>query len=664
MKPCVNNPVAKKAKLRRASFCAVAVLLFFVALIFSPTPFKKQGAFLGETVRASAAVGDAFAVNKYEVDVTVNADRTVSFHEKVLVKMLQSQGSQFYRSLPIDQGDGYFDIRASRSDGDVLIDDTFVVKENEDDSAYLDVICYGGITRGKEWTYDFYYTMRSSEKTADSLVLDVVGGGWTVALHNVCVNVTFPSAPLSYAVYSSAYGAAKNDYTTVTKTGENTLKITGETLPLCYNANAGDYSAAAVTLSFRLEPGAMRSYSKTILSSPIFYIALFVSIAAIGVAILLTAVFKRRYDMVTTVSVKPPKGMDPLRMGYVLDGTADNEDVTSMIYYFADQGYLTIELPENKKGDVVLHRTEKPISDDMPSWQRELMKGLFDDGEREDTEMNDLKEHFYASADKAKTLVAARRGAEYEKRSFIGAFILSLIAVGLYALLPLFTALTKIGGGYIYWKGALSFIPILLAFSGFFAVEKRRYKEKQSARAWKNVACVLLLAAFGVWYTAAFARHILTVYERLFVSIAATICAIFAARCVSRTEEYVKLLGEILGFKDFIVYTEEDKIKFMLEQNPQLYYDVLPYAQVLGVTKEWEEKFASITIRPPEWCSGADMTLFDYMLLNSMLRASFATAMIRPQSHGGGTFLGGGGSGGGFGGFSGGGHGGGGGGIR
>lgn len=663
MKPYASDPVTKRAKLRRASFCALAVLLFFVAAIFSLTHLKKNGADVSETIRASAEVGDAFAVNKYEADVTINADRTVSFHERVLVKMLQSQGTQFYRSLPVDQGDGYFDIRASRSDGDVLVDDSFVVRENVDDSAYLDVICYGGITRGKEWTYDFYYTMRSSEKTADSLVLDVVGGGWTVALHNVCINVTFPAKPVSYTVYSSAYGAAKNDYTTVIKTGENTLKITGEKLPLCYNESAGDYSAAAVTLLFDLPSGAMCSYTRAIVSSPIFYIALFVSIAAIASAIFLTALFKRRYDMVTTVSVKPPDGMDPLRMGYVLDGTADNEDVTSMIYYFADQGYLTIELPENKKDDVVLHRTKKPMLNDMPSWQRELMKGLFD-GYREETKTDDLKEHFYVSADKAKTLVAARRGAEYEKRSFVGTFILLLISAGLYALLPLFTGLARIGGGYAYWKGAFSIVPIALAYCGFFAVEKRRYKEKKSTRAWKNAACVLLLVAFGVWYTAAFARHILTVYEKLFVSIAATVCAIFAARCVSRTENYVKRLGEILGFKDFIVYTEEDKIKFMLEQNPQLYYDVLPYAQVLGVTKEWEEKFASITIQPPQWCSGADATLFDYMLLKSMMRASFATAMTRPQSNGGGTFIGGGGSGGGFGGFSGGGHGGGGGGVR
>ena len=91
---------------------------------------------------------------------------------------------------------------------------------------------------------------------------------------------------------------------------------------------------------------------------------------------------------------------------------------------------------------------------------------------------------------------------------------------------------------------------------------------------------------------------------------------------------------------------------------------MLPYAQVLGVTKEWEDKFKSITIEPPSWCrGGTSFSVFDYMVLNTMLRDSFVSAMSRPQPKGG-TFLGGGGGGGHFGGFSGGGHGGGGGGVR
>ena len=94
----------------------------------------------------------------------------------------------------------------------------------------------------------------------------------------------------------------------------------------------------------------------------------------------------------------------------------------------------------------------------------------------------------------------------------------------------------------------------------------------------------------------------------------------------------------------------------MLEENPELYYKVLPYAQVLGVTDEWEEKFAALTIEPPSWCVGYRMTVFDHMVFHRCMRRAMVVAMTPPQSSGTGR-SGGGGS---FGGFSGGGHGGGG----
>ena len=100
----------------------------------------------------------------------------------------------------------------------------------------------------------------------------------------------------------------------------------------------------------------------------------------------------------------------------------------------------------------------------------------------------------------------------------------------------------------------------------------------------------------------------------------------------------------------------------MLEYEPQLYYKVLPYAQVLGVSNVWEEKFEKITLQPPQWCVGG-MSLFDYLLLNRIMRTATLAMLMRPEPKGG-SFVGRSGGGGHFGGFGGGGFGGGGGGAR
>ena len=97
----------------------------------------------------------------------------------------------------------------------------------------------------------------------------------------------------------------------------------------------------------------------------------------------------------------------------------------------------------------------------------------------------------------------------------------------------------------------------------------------------------------------------------------------------------------------------------LLEQDPEFYYNILPYAQVLGVSDIWEEKFKDIKMDPPAWAIAPNNTLFDFVVFNAALRGatrSMSTAFVsRPSSagtSGGGRFGGGGGfrGGGGFGG--------------
>ena len=178
-----TSSVTKKAKLRTRWFAALAFLLFFViagvfASAFSFRSSALNGANGGGVASAESGIaaqsasysGDAFTVNRYEATVTINADRTVDFRERLVVTMNQSVGTQFYRSLPIDQGDAYFDVSAKRSYTDGrLSEDSFSVIENPDNGDYIDIVVYGGITANVTWAYEFSYSMRSSEATSNGL---------------------------------------------------------------------------------------------------------------------------------------------------------------------------------------------------------------------------------------------------------------------------------------------------------------------------------------------------------------------------------------------------------------------------------------------------------------------------------------------------------------
>jgi hypothetical protein len=73
-----------------------------------------------------------------------------------------------------------------------------------------------------------------------------------------------------------------------------------------------------------------------------------------------------------------------------------------------------------------------------------------------------------------------------------------------------------------------------------------------------------------------------------------------------------QIQSKIKGFKNYIELAEKDQIEMLVEKNPNYFYDILPYAYVLNVSKKWVEKFENIPI-PTN-----DMGNFDYYNTDSL----------------------------------------------
>ena len=57
-----------------------------------------------------------------------------------------------------------------------------------------------------------------------------------------------------------------------------------------------------------------------------------------------------------------------------------------------------------------------------------------------------------------------------------------------------------------------------------------------------------------------------------------------------------QIKAKINGFKNYIELAEKNQIEMLVEQNPNYFYDILPYAYVLDVSKKWVEKFENIPV--------------------------------------------------------------------
>ena len=608
------------------------------------------------SLNASAYSSASYAVNSYDVDVTIRENRKIDVKERITVKFLKSGLTMFYRALPVE-GDMYENVQASCQAENTEF--SYYVADNEDVEGFLDICCLGGVQQGREWTYDISYTLTIGKNDVkDGMILDVIGAGWPVQLNNVRVTVHFPAAVQDYQIYSGSYGSTGQGNVTHSWSKDKTqLTIQADKLALAYNSTYMENMAQAVTLQFVLPEGSLQNFSATQMFTDDMWIYVLVSALAIGIAFAARLLLKDGEGVTPIVNLKPPKEMGPMQMGMHIDGVVDGEDVTSMIYYFASKGYLMINLQDER--NPVLIRTLVSLPDSEPAYAHTIFKGLFKRGDS--VEVSDLENEFYRYSDQAIVQVKGKQKTHYTGKSLLGFALGGIVAVALTFLAPLLTGLFRIGGGYDYTSGAVMAIPAAVLMVGEYVLHTHQFKWKAKTQLLIKIVFLALAIAGGIAYGKLFATHVMTSYEKYVVGICALLCPLISSGALSYTKEYSELLGDILGFKDFIVVTEEDKIKFMLQENPQLYYDVLPYAQVLGVTNEWENKFANIVIEPPSWYAGNRATVFDYMMLNRCMRSMSYTMLTRPKERGGVGRSGGGGS---FGGFSGGGHGGGGGGVR
>lgn len=639
-------------KTRRLWLCK-AVFLVCICLACILAPF-----FSGNRVQAKAynsGYGDVIKVHSYDVVADISKDRKVKMVETFEIEFLAYNLSMFYRSLPIENT-RYFDITATCEGNDEF---AFYVEDNPDISGFMDINCVGGVQKGARWTYVISYTMENGANAATSdngMIFDIIGFGASVPMHNVTATVRFPYATtLENCKTYVGYGSdTPTDLNNKLSDDGKTFTFSAQKLNVQYVEEYGIYAADGVTLDFTLTGGTFANYHKTrFFTDGLLWILLFAALA-IGGAVAIRFFLRRNDEIIPVVNVKAPDNMDPLKMGKLLDGTVNTEDIASMIYYFAYNGYLDIDFED--PDDPVLKK-KKDLPSNVPVYQKTLFKGLFKTGD--EVAISDLKEKYYTAVDKATQQVPHVK--MYDYKSVVGYVVGGILTVLYTLVIGLALSTIRVGGGYGDFSGFAFIIPVAAVLGIEFVRDNYRYKWKKGILIAVRIAEIMVAVVFGLVYLFFLANHVLTEYEKMLICLSAYAALFISMKTLSRREDYVKTLGDIVGFKEFIIVTEEDKIKFMLEDNPQLFYKVLPYAQVLGVTDEWENKFANIVIEPPTWsCGYTHFNFFNYVIINRYMRTAMQVALSRPEGQSGGRFIGRSGGGGHFGGFGGGGFGGGG----
>lgn len=360
------------------------------------------------------------------------------------------------------------------------------------------------------------------------------------------------------------------------------------------------------------------------------------------------------------VNFEPPKGMDPVDISKLIDNRVDSGDVTSLIFFWASQGYLKIDFTD--QNDPALIKIYNTLPQDAPEHQTVMYNALFSGGEL--VKVSQLEGKFYNVIESVKKLAGERHPALYTPKSIIASLAFTLAAGLMMALAPILAGISGINLTLFFYPAFLALIPAYIIYAICESYAYAVHKLTKTKKALLIAGIVALSALFTAIYTLFVPSQILEIPSKIIVCVFAYAAVAMSVWLISPSDDYREQLNQILGFRNFILYAEKDRLEAMIKDDPEFYYKILPYAQVMGVSDVWEDKFKDLTVQPPAWAIDPAGTMVNFIVINSLIRSSsmrFSSGMaMRPSAPSSRSYSGGGRHGGGFGGHGGGGHGGGG----
>ncbi len=595
-----------------------------------------------------AAMAEYFDIANYDVTVQVNSDYSYDVVEKLAVDFSEPRHG-IYREIPLDFADRPVRIKNISVEGG----DTDISSENG--SKIIRIGNSEDFVDGRQ-DYEIRYTLilgADTDAEADLFYLNIIGTEWDVPIHKASFTVNMP-APYDFSNLTITSGYLGSEETSNVQFQQTDQGFTGKTLS-------------------SLEPGqGLTAY----LVLPEGYFAdvkgpaTWPKLAILLMGALLTVLAYRIWDLkgrdsevIITPEFYPPDNMTPAEAGYIIDRAVQPTDVTSLILYWAEKGYL--EMEEDGKNHFRLFKMKELPQKGVQHYEHYFFNALFNKGSGNQVSTKDLKGDFYEEMATAQGMIKSSFTDNAERRitnrSSDGYRFLLVV----FSLLPLWGmvaySIYLLNAGYISISSALlSGLPTLAPIIGIALLSNGFINRKINPR---SKTTGLMIGGFVFLGGSIVAYLVLTQMANIFLygllALLFTLGIGFLGQATEKRTPYgTRILGLVLGYKQFLKTAEKDRIERLLEENPNYFYDTLPYAQVLGVTKKWAKKFEGLTMEPPHYYRG-DSGLFNAVVFASVMDRSFSSVSkemaVNPNANSGGSGMGGGG-------FSGGGAGGGGGG--
>lgn len=473
---------------------------------------------------------------------------------------------------------------------------------------------------------------------------NIIGTQWDTLINKATFKVTMPKEfnPNDVQVVSGGTGSTSNKKVNYRVEGNTIIGETTEVL--------GNYEGITVKLPLPNEYfvnmaddeslNVLDFYNNITLSPfiKIVFIVAGIAFIALIVGVVLAAVVRYKYiksyrDIVAPISFYPPEDMGTGELGYIYNKRISVKDMLSYVIYWNNKGYTKII---SEKDDLIVKFFKDTVS------EKNFEKHLYTLFKNYST---DNIVRFKTLGSKFNKIIfrVAKELMGYVDRTY-NLFDSKLIVEGkrviIFSTIMIVTMMGCVG--YINTE-ELKWIALGMIIAGVFVYVLNKLAKYilDPSRIWIDIKrnCVYLVFALVLIVIVKYLSNLdssLNLFIYVLQSIASLFMgiviifsesikiALFGIKSLNlfiyiafiiymltlvfakvektlNNEKSIKLYGEVLGFREFLITAEKDKLETLIYSDPQYAYKILPYAMVFGITKLWTEKFKNIELIDPTW---------------------------------------------------------------
>ena len=599
---------------------------------------------------ALSSFAENFYIKNYDVTLDIQKNKDIIVTEYIEV-FFTNPSHGIFRKIPT-KGTLYRNGKSSNYKAiikDVRLDEQYSTIYNMDSTTFKIGNPNIRVTGNNDYTIEYTYSMgKDTLKDNDEFYFNIIGTEWNTDIKRVKFKINFPEAePMiakttGFSLGRRGVSGYDPNYLKFSVNGDKT--ITGY-------VTRGLNPREGLTVRTLLPENYFKNEINLFKNATVPIIMLVLT----AIAFLMWFIFGRDEKVIPVVNFYPPKNRNSAEVGVEYNGVASHKEISSLVMYMANKGYLEIE------DDGVSYTLNKIKDyDGKNPYEKRLFNVLFKKSDTVTMEELQYSREFYTncnaillSLNKIKNHIFDKNATSFEKMFILVVCVLGLLATMVYTL-----------GDYSF---DLLFSPaafvLIFPIVGILVVSAVVYNilkgtMSRSQKIFQGIFISIWGSGFILMPTFCFlvpmSRNVGQNAPVLLLGLA---CVIVSVICLfnmpKRNKQGRMALGYIMGFKQFLEVAEKHRLESLLAEDRNYASEILPFAYVLGVSDKIVPILEETSLyTQPTWYKG-HMTAASFAgfasKMESVTMPSYSNGGIS-RSSGGSGFSGGGSSGGGGGG--------------